>query len=260
MATRAHLALLRRLSRRDARREHGLYLVEGRRLVGEALLSGAPVTEVLATQRFLDSPGGREIRALLSDRAPLDRISERDLLLLADTRTPQGVLAVIARRPPDREVLGKEGLFLALDGVSDPGNVGTLVRTGDAFRARAVLAGPGSADFENPKVLRAAMGSSFHLPLLVTDDLAAELERMREAGAEVLAAVLDGTDVYSCRSLAPRVVLVLGNEARGISPPVLEKADRRVTVPCPGPAESLNVAAAGAILSARVARMMGGLE
>jgi len=257
MTSRARIALLRSLRTREARVEHGLYLVEGRRLVREALASGAPVEEVLATQAFSDSDAGRALLAGAGG-AVVSRISEKDLRRVADTITPQGVLAVVRRRDVDRFALRADGLFLALDEVADPGNVGTLVRSADAFGARAVIAGRGSAGFENPKVLRAAMGSTFHLPLFAVADLPGTLSDMRDGGAEVLATVVDGEDLYAFAPAGKKVCVVIGNEARGVSPEVRATADRAVTVPCPGRAESLNAAMAGTVVLSRLARAIGG--
>ena len=257
MSSKARVNLLSRLKSREARVTEGLYLAEGRRLVGEALDSGAPVREILVTDDFATSPAGSS----LLDRAegvPVEGIAPRDLRRVADTKTPQGVVALLARREPDPAALEGEGLLLGLDEVADPGNVGTLVRAADAFGARAVIAGPGTADFENPKVLRAAMGSTFHLPLLPVGDLAAVLGDLGEGGTTIVSAVLDGEDVYGLAGIGSRVLVVLGNETRGVSQAVRATTDRAITVPCPGRAESLNVAMAGAVVLSCLARMIGG--
>lgn len=255
MPTRARLALLRSLARPAERRREGLYLVEGARLVIEALNSGAPVVEVLVTDAFAAGEAGAAVAdAAAARRVGTERIPERELARVARTRTPQGVVAVVRHEEPDAAALSSPGLFLVLDGVADPGNVGTLVRSADAFGARAVVAGPGTADFENDKTLRAAMGSHFHVALLRVDDLAATLRAARAGGGRVVAAVLDGQDAYRVEPVAPRLFLVLGSEAHGVSEEVLALADDRVTVPCPGRAESLNVAMAGAVLLSRLSR------
>lgn len=254
MASRARWKLLKSLDRASAREREGLYLVEGARLVAEALAAPAPVTELFVTERFAASPAAGP----LLDRAerlaiPVERVPERDFDRVAATTTPQGVLAVIRREPPDPAALAPPGLLVALDGVADPGNVGTIVRAADAFGARAVIAGPGTADFENPKVLRAAMGSSFHLALFRVEDLPEALAARREAGFEIVATVLDGEDLYAAGPARRPAVVVFGNEARGVSPEVRAIADRRLTVPCPGRAESLNVAMAAAVVLSRLA-------
>jgi TrmH family RNA methyltransferase len=255
MATRARLRLLATLSRRDAREREGRYLLEGARLVAEALAAGAPVEELYFTGEFATGAAGMDLlERAAAARIGTERLPGRELARLAATRTPQGVVAVVRSAPADPAALRTAGLSLALDGVSDPGNVGTLVRAADAFGAGAVLAGPGTADFRNGKVLRAAMGSTFHVGLFPVPDLAAALLEQRRAGALVVAAVLDGEDLYELSGRPERVCLVLGNEARGVSPAVLRVAARRVTIPCPGRAESLNVAMAGAIALSRLAR------
>jgi TrmH family RNA methyltransferase len=250
MATRERLKLLASLNRSEIRRREGLYLVEGARLVGEALGSGAPLVEILHDAAFAD--GGAA--AGLLDRAeargvPVRRLPARDLRRLCETKTPQGIVAVVRQAEPEPEPADRPGVLLVLDAVADPGNVGTLVRAADAFAARGVLAGPGSASYTNGKVLRGAMGSTFHLPLWTVADLPAELGRRAAAGEEVLAATLAGAPPRPVRS-GGRVCLVLGNEARGVSPEVRRVCGEEVTIPCPGRAESLNVALAGGILLA----------
>jgi TrmH family RNA methyltransferase len=237
--------LLRSLARADARRAEGLYLVEGRRLVMEALLSRAPLTEIFVTAAFAAGEHGADLLAATETmQVSVESVPDKDLAALADTKTPQGVVAVVRHVPSDLSILDRPGpgLFLALDGVADPGNVGTLVR--------AVIAGPGTADFANPKVLRGAMGSTFHLACVAVPDLPAALRRLRGSGAFVAAATLDGTDARELPPLPRRVALLLGNEARGVSAAARAEADTAVTIACPGRAESLNVALAGGILLA----------
>jgi TrmH family RNA methyltransferase len=258
MPTRARLKLLKSLSRRSARAAEGRYVIEGVRLVIEALASGAPIEEVLLAEDLAASPAGRD----LADRAgeagiATEIVAAREIDRIAGTRTPQGVVAVIRHEEPDPAALAGPGLVLVLDAVADPGNVGTLIRAADAFGARAVVAGPGTADFENDKVLRAAMGSTFHVALVREPDPVARLRREREGGLEVWAAVLDGDDLDEVRPRSDRLALVLGSEAHGVSPALAAEADRRVTVRCPGRAESLNVAMAGAVILSRLTKLAG---
>jgi TrmH family RNA methyltransferase len=167
--------------------------------------------------------------------------------------TPQGILAVAEREMPPP--LPAEGLVVLLDAVQDPGNVGTLLRAADAFNAAAVLVARGSADVTSPKVLRAAMGSAFHLPVIRTGPAHEAVAALASMGYVVLVATLDGDDPYELETRPARTLLVLGNESRGPGRKVLGAADRRVTVPIPGPAESLNVAMAGSILLADLTRL-----
>ena len=259
MLSKARVAQLCTLERGGERRREGHYLIEGTRLVREALESGAPVQEVLVTVEAAESPSGGEIRRLAGESGvALTAMSDRDCRRIADTKTPQGVVAVVRCTEPDPAILDGPGLYLALDGVADPGNVGTLLRSADAFGVRAVLAGPGTADFLNGKTLRAAMGSGFHVPAVRTDDLPAVLRRMKESGAALLAGVLDGEDPFRLKDPGDFLVVILGNEAHGLSDAVAGLANLRLTIPCPGRAESLNVAMAGAILLSALCRRAGG--
>jgi len=243
---------LRALLSRKGRNKAGRYLIEGPRMAEEALEWDVPLAEA-----FIAPEAGEAIEEI-GDRlaeagVPFTRVSEKDLRSVSDVVTPQGVLLVGHREMPPP--VPQAGLIVLLDTIQDPGNVGTLLRAADAFGADAVLACQGSADVMSPKVLRAAMGSAFHLPIIRTGPSGETAAGMASAGFTILAATLDGEDPYALESLPEKTVLVLGNEAGGVHPKVLQVADRRVTIPIPGPAESLNVAMAGAVLLSDLARM-----
>ena len=174
------------------------------------------------------------------------RVPESLLETVCDTKTPQGVCATFsAPRPlafddmPDR--------LVALDGVQDPGNCGTIWRTADAAGFQAVLFGAGSADPLSSKVLRAAMGSAFRLPYHRSAPLSAALERLKASGWCICVSDLRGTPFREA-SFPEKTVLVIGNEARGISDAVRETASMLVKLPMRGGAESLNAAVAAGIM------------
>ena len=239
------------LGRRKHRVRLGQALVEGVRAVEAAVAAGAPLVEVLVTEAAGQDP---RVAALLARAgAPVHRLPERDLGRISDVQTSQGLVAVVetATCPGDRLMACRS--ILALDGLQDPGNVGTILRTAAWFGVAAVLAGPGTADFFNPKVVRAAMGGLWDLCLARTDDLPAALARFRAVGFACYGAALDGVDA---RTWAPRSpsVLVLGSEAHGLSTAVAAGLDACVTIagaPDRRGAESLNVGVAAGILSFR---------
>jgi TrmH family RNA methyltransferase len=245
---------LRALLSRKGREKAGRHLLEGPRLVAEALDWDVPLAEA-----YVARDCGEELAALAGRLreagASVLEVDERELRAVSDVVTPQGVLAVALREMPPP--LPREGLVVMLDAVQDPGNVGTLLRAADAFGAAAVLAARGTADVTSPKVLRAAMGSAFHLPVIRTGPSGEIAAGLASAGFVVLAATLDGEDPLALESLPERALLVLGNEARGVHPAVLRCAHRRVTIPISGDAESLNVAMAGAILLSDLNRLRG---
>lgn len=250
MASRSQRKLWRALARRKGRREHGLFLAEGPRLLAELLDSPLVVVHLLHTARAARDP---EVRAAVERAAAAGaevvELGEGEFAGFADTETPQGVLAVVRIPEPGWPAV-RGGRILLLDGLQDPGNLGTLVRTAEALGLAGVVCLPGTVDPWNPKAVRAGAGSGFRVPILYRPAEEA-LARIREAGAALWAADPGGGPFRRGDPAPGRLALALGNEARGVSEPVLEAADRRVSVPMAGRVESLNVAVAGAILMDR---------
>lgn len=260
--TRAVLTRARKLLRARTRREAGRFLAEGPHLLAEALDARAGVEEVIVGAEAAQGP---EVAALL-DRAAaagaeIHTVSAREIESVAETRTPQGLVAIV-RTPRGRgEPYDAAGVWLMLDGVQDPGNVGTLLRAADAFAVEGIVAGQGTADPWGGKVVRAAQGAHFRLRLFETegDAAAAQLAAARARGSAVWGATLDGEDVYGLAAPVGVLILALGSEAHGLSPAVRDACSRRVTVPQRGRAESLNVAMAGSVLLSWISRG-GGAE
>ena len=246
--TKRQLQDLARLARRSERAAQGRFLVEGVRSVEAAVLAGAPLDVVVASH---DAASTRRVDAVLHRAADagaaIEVVPGRDLERIGDARTSQGVLAV-ARRVVRSELARDAGRVLLLDGVQDPGNVGTLVRTAAWFGLSAVVADARSADFEAPKTVRASMGGLWDVALVRVDTLGPVLAAL--AGREVWGADLGGTPLASWAP-PPRAALVLGSEAHGLSPETAAALTGRVTIPGGGDGvESLNVTIAGGILMA----------
>ncbi|HET7321574.1 MAG TPA: RNA methyltransferase [Longimicrobiaceae bacterium] len=239
---------LRALQRRKQRERSGRFLAEGVRVVEDLLASPLTVHWAVTAPSLEGTERGRELAAGLDRRGIRRRgIGDADFALLAATEHPQGVLAVAEApswRLDDLRPTEEREVVLVLDAVQDPGNFGTLVRSAEALGARGVIALPGTVDPWNPKSIRAAVGSSFRLPVVAAswDEAAAWL---RENRFRTLAAEMGGAEPP--RDLA-RAALVVGNEGAGLSAEVLAGVDGVVGVPLRGRAESLNVAAAAAIL------------
>lgn len=236
------------LTRRRHRDRLGQLLIEGVRSVEAAVAAQAPLMEVLVTPSAQALP---RVAALLQQaRVPVHSLAEADLARLSEVEASAGVLAVarIQRFPTTH--LPTLHTILALDGVQDPGNVGTLLRVAAWFGLDAVLAGPGTADFFNPKVVRAAMGGLWDVRLATTDDLPDTLAALKEAGWHLYGADLHGQPMQDWHPARP-AVLVLGSEAHGLGTPVQDLLDDRVSIPGHPRrhgAESLNVAVAAGIL------------
>lgn len=223
------------LKDRKGRRESGCFLVEGRKMVEEALASAFDVETVLV-QEGMELPDGLTM--------PVYELPAHVLAAVCDTKTPQGIAAVV--RMKEQSALGKH--IVVLDGVQDPGNVGTIIRTADAAGLDGVLLSNQCADVFSPKVLRATMGSIFRMNLRTTDDLPGELTKLREKGYSILSSQLDGTPFYEREKVAERFALIIGNEGNGVSEQVQQTATHQVRLPMRGGAESLNAAIAAAIM------------
>ena len=229
------VAAWKALKDRKGRRESGCFLVEGRKMVEEALASAFDVAAVLV-QEGVSFPDGLTM--------PAYELPEHVLAAVCDTKTPQGIAAVV--RMKEQSALGKH--IVVLDGVQDPGNVGTIIRTADAAGLDGVLLSNQCADVFSPKVLRATMGSIFRMNLRTTDDLPGELTKLREKGYSILSSQLDGTPFYEREKVAEQFALIIGNEGNGVSEQVQQTATHRVRLPMRGGAESLNAAIAAAIM------------
>jgi TrmH family RNA methyltransferase len=211
-------------------------VVEGRKVVDELIHSGFPLVELYATDAWRPTQPIGIISAVAVSPVEMERISHFP--------TPSEVLAVgrIAR-PALTAGLLERGLTLALDGVQDAGNVGTILRIADWFGFERVLLSPDCADVFSQKVINASMGSFARLPTF-TAELAAVLAPVK---APILGCDLAGDDVHKVGTLRDAVI-VIGNEGHGLSPAVAARVTRRVTIPRLGRAESLNAAVAAAIV------------
>jgi len=222
--TQAEIKQVRSLREKKFRDESGLFVVEGEKMVDEALRSGFEVVRVWRREEI--------------GEAAMERISQLS--------TPSPVLAVV-RRPSPQEPPRPAGLCLALDGVRDPGNLGTILRIADWFGVETVYVSADCVELFNPKVIQASMGSVFRVRALQAE-LPELARRFREAGLPVYGTFLDGRDLYR-EPLSREGLVVMGNEAAGIRPELAAEVDARLLIPRFGRsgAESLNVAAATAV-------------
>jgi len=243
------LTLARDLRRRRARERQQLFVAEGVRAVEELLSSPLLVRGLLVAPKLADTSRG----AVLLDAArrrgvDVTDVDEREFASAAETDSPQGVLAVAeipTRRLEDTELPARARL-VALDGVQDPGNVGTILRTAAALGASAVLAMPGTVDLWNAKVVRSAMGALFHSPAFITTWPELDTFRTRHTVA-LWGAEAGGTPLERLQP-PDRLALLVGNEGAGLSSDGRARVDQSVSIPIGSDVESLNVAVATGII------------
>ncbi len=236
-------------------------MVEGVKLLHSALDAGAPVEAV-----FVDDQAhcGPEVAAVLDTArrqgARVFDLAPGVLERVADTVTPQPVLAVVAM--PDAtldELEGSTFVVVCVD-VRDPGNAGAVIRVAHAAGADAVVCSEGTVDPFNPKTVRASAGSVLHIPIVVAGDGEMVLDALKGHGLRCLAAVSRGGTAYTDVDVSSPFALVLGNEASGLPPQLADRLDARVSIPMGGGAESLNVSTAAAVLCFDAARRRSNLH
>lgn len=246
---------LHQLLERKGREAQGRFLVEGAHLVEEALKSGAGVmTLVYDSERDMDAACRRALAHHPQD-VQVIAASSAVLAKLSETKSPQGIIAEVRKGEADwsewlkRKAVAREDvLLLLLDEIQDPGNLGTILRTAEAAGVDGVVLGKGSVDLYNGKVVRSTMGALFRLPVF-TRALSEAADEWKQRGGRLLVSTLHENSVsYDEVRYDQKTAIVIGNEGRGVSAAMLERADQLVHIPLYGQAESLNAAVAAGVL------------
>lgn len=230
-----------------ARREAGLFVAEGLRLVLDAALNGYSLPEVFYTEELQDKHP-EELQKVLGSAEATYLVSNEVMAKLSDTVTPQGIVAV-CKIPSYGELTPMKGLLVALENTANPSNLGAIARSAEAFGVQGIIISSTSCDPYSPKSLRAGMGALLRLPIYVVPDFEAALCSLQKGGMTLYASVVseNATDITSAPKSHGRVLLI-GNEAGGLTSRIAELCDHRVTIPMIGRAESLNAATAATVL------------
>lgn len=250
------LKTVRSLHDKKGRRENGLFLLEGSKLLQEAVSSGLEIKDVIVSSTFLKNgmPGMPQL-----DRSEIVVVEDLLFSQLATTETPQGILATARMRKHELgEVLSQKDTFIVVaDAVQDPGNLGTIMRAGLAFGATAIVLIKGTVDPYSPKVVRSAMGALFALPVIVDVTFDQVTEQLNAHGITSLAMDQNADENLWCASFPEKIALFLGNEGNGLADEDMKKADRTLAIPISKRSESLNVAIAAGIALAFISSKRG---
>ncbi|RYL94772.1 RNA methyltransferase [Sporolactobacillus sp. Y61] len=230
----------KKLKLKKWREREQAYLIEGPHLVQEAALSARHLLNTVLIDEAFHLPADWPL-----DGVEVYQVTHKIFTELSDTEKPQGIIGVCRMAHPDVSI--DQGRYLLVDGVQDPGNLGTLIRTADAFGIDAVFLGEGTVDGYNSKTLRSAQGSHFHLPVL-HQNLFHVVAELKGQGIPVYGSSLQGEDMSQKKVREKPFGLIVGNEGNGASPELLAEADLKVKIPMAGRAESMNVAVAAGIL------------
>lgn len=232
------------------RKTTGTFTVEGKKMFVE--IPAEDLVSVYVSETFLKENGE------LVKNKKYQIVSDQVFKKISDTVTPQGIVAVVKQKSYSIDYIiekrnKEKSCIVVLDRLQDPGNMGTIVRTGEAAGISGIIMSKDSADIYNPKVIRSTMGSIFRVPFAIVDDLAAAVDTLKDNGITTYAAHLKG-ELYNSGSLTKDCALLIGNEARGLSEEISAEADKLIKIPMHGKVESLNAAVATAILMYEAAR------
>lgn len=245
MLSKSEIGFIKSLQQKKFRKEQALFVVEGLKSVLEFLQSGYRIHSVYGTSTILPKLGK------ISQNIKLLEVKADEIAKISGLNTPQDVLAVVyIPQKDEKELIIEANTFhLLLDGVQDPGNLGTIIRTADWFGFKELICSTDTVEAYNPKVVQASMGSLARIKVIYTD-----LEDViRLSSLPTFAATLGGTSIFETK-FGTEGLLILGNEGNGIRPEILEKVSNQVTIPLFGAAESLNVAVSAGIFCAEVRR------
>ncbi len=246
-------AVIQLQTKASVRKKQKLFVVEGIKMYDEIPESDIETTYV--SEKFYDE----YIKSEKINDKTKKRLNNKGYIIvsdnvfknMSDTVTPQGILAIVKQKKyelSDILVKGKKQVFMVLEGVQDPGNMGTIIRTGEGAGIAGIIVNKETVDVYNPKVIRSTMGSIYRVPIIVSEDLSDTLDYMSENGVTLFAAHLKGDVYYSDGQFANSTAFLIGNEANGLSEEISKKAHKLIKIPMEGEVESLNASVAAAIL------------
>lgn len=222
------------------------FIIEGKRFVDEGIKSDYKCELIVHTSKFNIS-GLSNYNLISSKGIRVEQLKSSEFKKLSDTKSPQNIAAVFLKKISGGDAYN-DNLLVALENISDPGNLGTILRTCDWFGISDVIISETSADLYNPKVLRSSMGSIFHVNTVYPDNFYQELLAVRSGDHTILCADLNGENIYNYNPEKTKILVVFCSEAHGPSSKLREIIDGRITIPKLGGAESLNVASASAVI------------
>lgn len=244
-ANRKIKRLIQILKKPKVRRKEGVFAVEGIKMFLET--PPQRILEIYVSEKFAANPKD----CMLLDGYDYEVVKDEVFRHVSDTITPQGILVLVKQEEfsfsgiPLKE---SGNVFLILEDIQDPGNLGTIVRTAEGAGVSGIIMTKNTVDIYNPKVIRSTMGAIYRVPFLYTDNPKAVIGSLKDLGTVVMAAHLDGTEFYYQQDLTGNTAFIIGNESKGISSEMASYADILVKIPMQGKVESLNAAVSASIL------------
>ncbi len=246
---------IKSLERRKNRWDGSKFVIEGIKLIDEALENKASLLKIIVSDTLKNTVQGERLFNSIRNLNEAVYLPQKLFDSIANVENSQGIIGVVAFNPLGLEILPSDGLIVYLDGLQDPGNMGTIIRSADAFGIRGIVIGNNCVDPYNPKVVRATMGSIFRVPLYFRRDNSGDFEDIFRERRIIATSLKDATPLNSLQ-FSGKDVIVIGNEGNGVSFDIIEKSDARVIIPMRGDAESLNAGVAASIIMYESSRQM----
>lgn len=238
------------LFKKKDRWQNKLFIIEGIKLIDEALNNDVSIEYILYSDKLLTTNEGTQFLKKIGSHRKVISVSESVFNEISDTENTQGILATVGFNLRQLNEIFVEGnkFFIYLNGLQDPGNMGTIIRSADAFNIDGIILGEGCVDVYNSKVVRATMGSIFRTPIYLVDNDKEMLRKIKENRFKLYATHLDGSIPNYDLSYSGKFVMVIGNESHGVDDNIIDMADGFIKIPMPGFAESLNAGVAASII------------
>ena len=238
---------IRKLKEKKYRDEHNAYIIEGIKLIKEAIAENASIKQIVMSENYTDENNLDKDALYEIAKYNLIYVTEKIFNLITDVKTPQGIIAIIEKKNNIKQIDYSQDIIVALDGVQDPGNLGTILRTVDSANLKQIILSKNSADPYNPKVVRSTMGAIFRVNIIEVENLVDTLKEVQKNDFKVMVTSLDTEkSVYDIDY--NKKIIVIGNEANGVSKEVQNMADEKVIIPMLGKTESLNASVAAGIM------------
>ena len=238
---------IKRLKEKKYRDEYGEYIIEGLKLIKEAIQENADIKHIVVCDGCDNSEMIESHLKYEMARLDFIYVPQNIFKLLSDVENPQGVLAVIGKPNKETDINLNEDIILALDDIQDPGNLGTILRTADSVGLKQILVSKGTADSYNPKVVRSTMGAIFRVKVIECEILKDVLKDLQSKEYKVMTTSLKAKETIYETDYKKKII-VIGNEANGVSKEILNLADEKVIIPMLGKTESLNASVATGVI------------
>lgn len=249
---------IRKLRDKKYRDENNEFVIEGFKMLQEAINEQVKIKTIVICENFIEPETLKSEIIYKLAKEKVIYVSDKIFKYVTDVITPQGILAVVEKNKSDEIDFDKD-VFLILDNIQDPGNMGTILRTADSLNLNQIIVSKGSADCYNQKVVRSSMGAIFRINVIETEDLEKTIKEMKKRKIQMLATDLK-TDYSIYNVDYKKSAIIIGNEGNGVSSEVLNLADTKIKIPMLGNTESLNAAVATSIILYEAFRSIGNIK